>query len=189
MLEGYLMRQAAPTLAGVKCGSLFKISLDPDALHQQMSRMNSVLNHHGVRVIVLRSSGREHLVYAFRPSMLSDILSDDRIFSFLSERGYDVVNVNRLVVSLKDRMVGSNGLVHEIGVFLGYPLEDVIGFIENEGLRYKSCGCWKVYGDIGTAQGLFCRIRECRDKYADMYRQGVPIVESMSTGDAARLAF
>ncbi len=120
MLEGSLMKHAAPTPAGVKCGSIFKISLDSGTLHQQMLRMNSVLNHHGVRVIVLRSSGREHLVYAFRPRMLSDSLSDDRIFSFLSEMGYDTSNANHLVVSLKKKIDDKKGLAHEIGIFLGY---------------------------------------------------------------------
>lgn len=171
------MKHAAPTLAGVKCGSLFRMSLDLDALHQQMSRMNSVLNHHGVRVIVLRSSGREHLVYAFRPSMISDILSDDRIFSFLSERGYVVSKVNHLIKSLKVKMQGIRGFVHEVGIFLGYPLEDVIGFMENKGLCYKCSGCWKVYGDACEAQKMFCKIRECRNLYTKGYISGTPITE------------
>jgi len=179
MLEGYLMKHAAPTLAGVKCGSLFKISLDSDTLHQQMSRMNSVLNHHNVRVIVLRSSDREHLVYAFRPSMLSDSLSDDRIFSFLSENGYDTSNVNHLVISLKKKIEYMKGLVHEIGIFLGYPIEDVIGFIDNKGRHYKCSGCWKVYGDVCFAQNLFCKIRECRRRYDHMYQQGITITNSL----------
>ncbi len=173
------MKHAAPTLAGVKCGSLFRISLDTGALHQQMSRMNSVLNHHGVRVIVLRSSGREHLVYAFRPRMLSDSLSDDRIFSFLFERGYDTVNANHLVISLERKIDEKQGLVHEIGIFLGYPLDDVIGFIDNKGRHYKCSGCWKVYGDARFAQNLFCKIRECRKRYDHMYQQGIPITNSL----------
>ena len=35
---------------------------------------------------------------------------------------------------------------HEIGVFLGYPLEDVVGFIRHRGKCFTCCGCWKSYG-------------------------------------------
>ena len=40
------------------------------------------------------------------------------------------------------------GFPHEIGVFLGYPLDDVKGFIKNEGKKYLMIGYWKVYSDL-----------------------------------------
>jgi hypothetical protein len=174
MMEEYLMKQAAPTLAGVKCGCLFRISLDPDAITKETSRMNSVLNHRGVRIIVLRSSGREHLIYAFRPQMLSDILSDGRIFSFLENRGYDMASLGRTFRSLRERMM-HYGMAHEIGIFLGYPLDDVIGFIENKGMNFKATGCWKVYGDVSRAKSMFEKIRSCRAVYTEQYMRGTPI--------------
>lgn len=44
---------------------------------------------------------------------------------------------------------------HEIGLFLGYPLEDVKGFIENKADSSKCSGCWKVYGNEQKALKLF----------------------------------
>ncbi|MBP0060806.1 MAG: DUF3793 family protein [Eubacterium sp.] len=38
---------------------------------------------------------------------------------------------------------------------LGYPAEDVQGFIENETKECKCVGCWKVYGDVEQAQKKF----------------------------------
>jgi len=35
--------------------------------------------------------------------------------------------------ALIERVVRTLGFPHEIGVFLGYPLEDVMGFISNKG--------------------------------------------------------
>ena len=50
---------------------------------------------------------------------------------------------------LQDRpastLSGSCAFPHEIGLFLGYPFEDVMGFIENKGENYLCSGCWKVY--------------------------------------------
>ena len=44
---------------------------------------------------------------------------------------------------------------------LGYPAEDVQGFIENETKECKCVGCWKVYGDEEKAK------KEISDKKAD----------------------
>lgn len=52
---------------------------------------------------------------------------------------------------------------HEIGIFLGYPIWDVEGFIEHKGQNYKFCGYWKVYQDVEGAKLKFKeydRIRE-----------------------------
>ena len=66
---------------------------------------------------------------------------------------------------------------HEIGIFLGYPLEDVVGFIENRGWNYTCCGYWKAYGDPAAAQKCFDRYRKCTAVYKDRYARGVPLIE------------
>lgn len=53
----------------------------------------------------------------------------------------------RLLTQLSRRLCCSADFPHEIGVFLGYPLGDVVGFIENRGKNFTCCGCWKSYGD------------------------------------------
>ena len=49
---------------------------------------------------------------------------------------------------------------HEIGLFLGYPPEDVQGFLENR--LCKCVGCWKVYGDEQAAQNGFASSANAR---------------------------
>lgn len=44
---------------------------------------------------------------------------------------------------------------HEIGLFLGIPLEDVQGFIEHQGKGYLFSKYWKVYAYPERAQRLF----------------------------------
>lgn len=47
------------------------------------------------------------------------------------------------------------GYPHEIGLFLGYPVWDVEGFVEHAGEDYKLCGYWKVYDDLPGAVKTF----------------------------------
>ena len=66
---------------------------------------------------------------------------------------------------------------HEIGVFLGYPIEDVIGFINNKGCNFKCCGYWKVYGDKEKAIKEFARYDKCRMIYTKLWNQGRSILK------------
>ena len=66
---------------------------------------------------------------------------------------------------------------HEIGVFLDYPLEDVVGFIENAGQNYKCSGCWKVYCNECEAVKLFARYKKCRDVYMRLWHQGRSVLQ------------
>ena len=65
---------------------------------------------------------------------------------------------------------------HEIGLFLGYPLADVKGFIENKGRNCKCSGCWKVYEDEEKAQKLFIKYRKCTDIYCQKLKEGTSIL-------------
>ena len=48
-----------------------------------------------------------------------------------------------------------------MGLFLGYPPEDVRGFIENRAAGCKLIGCWKVYGDVDAAKEKFASFERC----------------------------
>jgi hypothetical protein len=52
---------------------------------------------------------------------------------------------------------------HEIGLFLGYPVDDVLGFVKNKGQNYKFCGYWKVYGNVEKAKNNFYCYELCRE--------------------------
>ena len=76
-------------------------------------------------------------------------------------------NLDRLRIRLAE-----SSFPHEIGLFLGYPLADVQGFIAHCGRNYRLCGCWKVYGDPCFAQRCFAKYKKCRDVYLKCYEQG-----------------
>ena len=71
--------------------------------------------------------------------------------------------MEQLLRCLSRRLRQSEGFPHEIGVFLGYPLEDVIGFCRHKGEGCKLCGYWKVYGDVDHAKRCFAAFDCCRD--------------------------
>ena len=62
-----------------------------------------------------------------------------------------------------------------MGLFLGYPLEDVKGFIANGGRNCTCCGCWKCYGDPEEARRRFARYRRCTALYRRRFAQGATL--------------
>ena len=52
--------------------------------------------------------------------------------SFCCTYGYDTSNLEACLERLKERIAQCEEFPHEIGMFLGYPLEDVRGFIEKQ---------------------------------------------------------
>ena len=82
--------------------------------------------------------------------------------------------------TLKKRLSESGEFPHEIGLFLGYPPEDVEGFIENRGKNCKCVGCWKVYGDPEQAVRQFARFKKCREVYLRLYRDGKKSLDQLT---------
>lgn len=54
-------------------------------------------------------------------------------------------------------------------------LEDVQGFIENQGKNCKCCGCWKVYCNECDAQKMFCKFKKCETVYERLFSKGRPV--------------
>ena len=83
---------------------------------------------------------------------------------------------------LSERMRANNGFPHEIGVFLGYPPEDVMGFVRNKGKNYKYNGYWKVYGDVEQCKRRFAAYDSCRRHAACMLKGGATMEDIINCG-------
>ena len=64
-----------------------------------------------------------------------------------------------------------------IGLFLGYPPEDVEGFCRNKGQNCKLCGLWKVYGRVDTAEKMFRLYALCREHLYGQLEAGTPFAQ------------
>ncbi|HBI64164.1 MAG TPA: DUF3793 domain-containing protein [Clostridiales bacterium] len=177
--EEMLIERCAPTLAGVKPANLFRCA-DDEALFYAVHAWNERLRASGIRIRVVKRCRRTHdcLVYVCRWDWICRLLEQPETRDFLRKNGYDLSGGGEAAVcQLSRRLCMQQDFPHEIGVFLGYPLRDVIGFIRNKGKNYTCCGHWKCYGDAEEAQRRFAVFRYCTELYQRMYRSGVPLLE------------
>ena len=173
MSEETLVRQAAPTLAGVKTGSMFTCECDDRAaLLTQLRELNRRLTPKGLCLLPLRFQNGRVLLYLYRPAELRRDLQDRSALEILTAAGYSCRSCERCVTDLIQRLRTCADFPHEIGLFLSYPPEDVRGFIENRAQNFKRAGLWKVYGDEARAEALFRKFKKCTQIYCERWQSG-----------------
>ena len=120
----------------------------------------------------VRMTAEFALVYLYRPDFLKRDLGCEEAARLLTSLGYEPQSVNRSVAFLARMMREKEVFPHEVGLFLGYPPEDVLGFMKSSREGVKCVGCWKVYGDETKARAAFWRFQRCREVFEENVQRG-----------------
>lgn len=178
MSEEQVVRNCAPTLAGLKTGNLFACPYENrEDLLDFLRSLNRRLGKKGVRAVPLRIRQDRALIYLYRPARLEKDLSCASCEALLSEFGYNCRGGSRCLTKLARRLKQQEDFPHEIGLFLSYPPEDVKGFIEHHAADFKYAGLWKVYGDEQRARDLFAKYQRCTEIYCQRLHAGSSIAQ------------
>ena len=156
-LDQLLARHCGPALAGVKASNLISCGQAefPD-LCLEVEEYNRAFAGRGIHLAILCSRGNRQLLLVYHRARLELALADPLAQGLLKEAGYCLEGtVEELLEHLRGRLAGERDFPHEIGIFLGYPPEDVLGFQRQRGEGCKLCGYWKVYSDVEQARRLF----------------------------------
>ena len=171
--EEDLIRHCAATLAGHKCASLFSCRAPSQKwLKDNLDSANAALSGKGLRACLVRNCERGALVYVYRVGALEKKLAEPAVRAFLTGYGYEDFSIESALGTLARHMICGESFPHEIGVFLDYPLSDVIAFIENKGMHFRQVGYWKVYSNEAEALRIFALYTKCREVYLKCYRRG-----------------
>ena len=173
MSEEKIIRHCSPTLAGIKTGNMFShFYKNKKEMHEDLRKFNKSLCRKGLCALPLRFENNRALIYIYRPARLSCDLKNSTACRILRERGYETEAPARCGAELRRRVSACDEFPHEIGLFLGYPPEDVCGFIENREDDCKCVGAWKVYGDKKKAEELFEKYKKCTAVYCEQHSKG-----------------
>ena len=127
-----------------------------------------VLEKLGLPWRVLRSAEDRNLILFYDVDAMSRVIDDDEKWEYLSGCGYDNRTVEGTLDSLCRRFEECD-FPQEIGLLLGYPLKDVVGFTCGQSTpTYR--GSWMVYGDVEESL-----------KIMDLFRRGAREAERIIT--------
>ncbi len=173
MSEEMIVRHCSPTLAGLKTANTFACPYqDEHELMASLRQLNLSLGRKGLRAIPLRTDCNRALVYLYHPKKLEADLSAPLSESILNACGYKEGTASVRLSELIKRLREHPDFPHEIGLFLGYPPEDVHCFMCDRNKDCKCVGCWRAYSNEQQAQKTFARFKKCTDVYCRKFRQG-----------------
>lgn len=179
--EELLVEQCAPTLTGMKPASLFRYQGSQIGEARWLADCwGRELASRGLTLRVLKTCSRTGacMLFLYREDWLRWILAEPSNRRFLERQGYPAeADIPQLLEKFSKRLCLERDYPHEIGLFLGYPLEDVVGFIVNRGRNFTCCGYWKAYGDPAAARRRFAQYRRCTDVCRERFYQGIGILE------------
>ncbi len=172
MTEELIVKCCAPTLAGLKPGSIVCLSHSCMSVPDELEKCRRILKTKGVEVRLCEGCKGQQLIYLYRPEALDDMMAKKCNACLLRRYGYNTEDVQSAVDCLLDRIRHEEEFPHEIGLFLGYPYEDVAGYIENKGKNYVTDGLWRVYGNKDNAKKRFDSYKKCTRVYIKCYKNG-----------------
>jgi hypothetical protein len=112
-----------------------------------------------------------YLIY--REDMLLEKVSDERAKLLLDRFDYPHGSlseiVSRLSVRLGEYFYDDEVFPHELGVFLGFPMEDILEYIKEDGKNPLITGYWKVYQNAQNAMKEFSNFDLAKEEIYQWY--------------------
>ncbi len=176
MLERCIINHASATLAGIKPASL--INYKPSSYNEfnsEFLRLSEILAKKGVILKILSENQKRVLLYIYRKNLLDRWLNTPCNKCFLERCGYKYNSLECLITKLSEKIPSQGNFPHEVGLFLGYPLCDVIGYMTHSGDNYKCCKYWKVYAQEEKTKELFNTFDICKKIYQKSLDNGMSL--------------
>ena len=151
----FLLVKTAAVRRGVKPGELLRVrhcyaGVNAEGLRVCLYR-SDIYGILGLDYVELKVEAESSLVLFYNPSTLAATLSERRNARWLARMGYPSFatadkRLSTMIAHLV-RRAGECDFPHEVGIFIGYPLKDVAGFMCDIPSTPVHNGVWRVYGD------------------------------------------
>ena len=172
-IETQIALQCAPLISGLKVSNLLIISAEDEAL------VRVILRRSRISFFRLLRTGEKVTFLLFRKNPLEAYLKQQEVEAMLAEAGYAELSLGNILSTFQKRyahyMSAGGRFPHEMGLLLGYPAEDVKGFVENEGKNFLYSGYWKVYADVEEKRRLFQKFENAKETVIQLLSYGVGI--------------
>lgn len=146
-LFGTILYHAAPVLHNDKTAVLLTFATSHRNLKALWDKHRANFPHgERLKFYEIKRVDSHVCVLFYDESALTQRLMEPEVQLFLKGEGYEQTEkLTDILATLRKH--SADCCPHEVGIFIGYPLEDVVGFIENQGKNCLHCGYWKVYAN------------------------------------------
>lgn len=149
-----------------------------------------LLEAKGFFLKVLCACERGVQILLYKKDALEALIKEERVQAALLMFGYEPgMSLEDMLNLLASRMHSSQAdrhckrccsFPHEIGLFLGYPVYDVLEYYRRNGEGCIFSGYWKVYSDAEKAAETFEQYNECKKHFALQIEKGLRLYDLLS---------
>ena len=142
-----------PVFAGIKPSNTVTLDL------QDSRELVETFRNSDIKIWLIHAGSGKCLWLLYREQEVQEYLMIPKHQRFLKNCGYSSFQLKDILHALRERYQlykdDRQGFPHELGLILGYPLCDVLGFMEYQGQNYLYSGYWKVYDNLLETKKLF----------------------------------
>lgn len=174
-VELQLALQCAPLITGLKLSNLLTISPDGFQQVEQITEGSFILMY------PLLETEEKIVLLLYHKERLEKYLEMPQVQRLLEKEGYTDFDLEHVLPVFCERYEtyaeNKKGFPHELGLLLGYPPEDVEGFICHQGKNSLCTGYWKVYADKEGKQRLFEKYEYAKENLIQLLHYGLKMAE------------
>lgn len=166
-----LAQHCTPAMCGLKVSNL--MSFDRERYPNLEELLEDVCRRckHTFSAQVVKENCKRCWVLIYREEQLRRHLAKKENQDLMRQFGYQgECNLCQYIEYLKEKLKGEK-FPHEIGVYLGYPKNDILHFVA--GSKPKYVGYWKVYDDVEAAKRTFHSYESVREKVLSEMESGM----------------
>lgn len=166
----HLVDLLGATLMGVKPAKLLNID------HWQKNNnfdwgfcKYCILENKKINLVEITEGKKIKKVFFYHIKTLDNILRNSSNLEFLKKLGYPQIYSLENYVNFIAHKLKKDKIPHEIGLFLGYPLKDVLGFM---GYKYKKpvmVKGWQYYGDSEESFQRYQEFWNARSQFREIF--------------------
>lgn len=175
-IKSFIVYNSSQVIAGVKPASTMTIKKSCKKGYESWKSIGEdFVRSINLEAMELREDENSLIVLVFNRKLLYKVISEEKTKNLLLNLGYkNRVDVTEYLNTLKNRYM-INNCPHELGIFLGIPIEDVNDFISCSEKKCLYCGYWKVYNNFDNAIKTFKMFDDIKDYTTDSLIKGVDL--------------
>ena len=182
----FLLIKTAAVRRRIKPAELLRVSscyrlADPSSREAICLYQCEILRELQLSFKILRTDAEQAMVLFYDSDLLRQTLQDKALRLYLNRKhGYPATaDLAEHLHCLQQRFAGDE-FPHEVGIFIGYPLKDVRGYIENpDACLALPRGLWRVAGEPAESLAVMERFRRAESAMRQVVGCGRPLEETL----------
>jgi len=167
-----LLTRLGPTLLGFKPMHVFCFNEHFPFLNEVLHDLDHLFsNQKNIRTRIVFSKNKSIKAIVYHIDAAQKILQDPRNIKFLEKQGYPATTSLEGYMDILAEDLMENQLRDEFGLFFGYPLKDVVGFIGHPALKHVKTRGWKIYGNPKLSDETFQRFQKAEQTMLSLIQE------------------